>query len=132
LEKKLGGLKGKNVSVLGLTFKGGTDDVRETRALPMVKSLLEKGANVTGYDPKGMDHFAELIDGISYADSIEEALTEADACIIQNDWDEFRELDGKDFEVMKDKVVLDGRRVLNEEKLGKEITYLSIGKGLLN
>ncbi len=132
LEKDIGDLEGKNITVLGLTFKGGTDDIRETRALPIVESLLEKGANVTGYDPKGMDNFSELVDGINYTESIEEALTDADACIIQNDWKEFSELEGKDFEVMKEKVVLDGRRVLDEGKLGKDITYLSIGKGQLD
>ncbi|MFW5946416.1 MAG: UDP-glucose dehydrogenase family protein [Candidatus Natronoplasma sp.] len=132
LEKKLGGLKGKKVTVLGLTFKGGTDDIRETRALPMVESLMEKGAIVTGYDPKGMDNFAELIDGISYADSIEEALTDADACIIQNDWEEFGELEERDFNTMREKVVLDGRRMLDEEKLGEEVTYLTVGKGNLD
>ncbi|MFW6065024.1 MAG: UDP-glucose dehydrogenase family protein [Candidatus Natronoplasma sp.] len=132
LEKKLGGLKGKKVTVLGLTFKGGTDDIRETRALPMVESLMEKGAMVTGYDPKGMDNFAELIDGISYADSIEEALTDADACIIQNDWEEFGELEERDFNTMREKVVLDGRRMLDEEKLGEEVTYLTVGKGNLD
>ncbi len=132
LEKKLGDLRGKNITVLGLTFKGGTDDIRETRALPIVESLLEKGANVTGYDPKGMDNFSELVDGIKYAKNIEEALIDAEACIIQNDWEEFSELEGKDFEVMKDKIVLDGRRVLDEKKLGEDITYLSIGKGLFD
>jgi len=132
LEKKLGDLKGRKVTVLGLTFKGGTDDTRETRALPIVKSLLDKGADVTGYDPEGMDNFAELIDGINYADSIEDALMDAEACIIQNDWGEFSELEEKDFEVMKDKIVLDGRRVLDEDKLSENITYLSIGKGQLD
>ncbi|MEF8834686.1 MAG: UDP-glucose/GDP-mannose dehydrogenase family protein [Candidatus Thermoplasmatota archaeon] len=129
LEKYLGSLKGKDITVLGLTFKGGTDDIRETRALPIVESLLKKGANVTGYDPKGMDNFSELISGITYADSIEESLTDAEACIIQNDWAKFDELEGEDFDVMKDKVVLDGRRVLDEDKLGKDITYLTVGRG---
>jgi len=132
LEEELGNLKGKKVTVLGLTFKGGTDDIRETRALPIVKSLLEKGADVTGYDPKGMENFAELIDGINYAESIEEALIDAEACIIQNDWEEFSELEGEDFEVMKDKIVLDGRRVLDEGALDEDIKYLSIGKGQLD
>lgn len=127
LEKELGGLKGKKVTVLGLTFKGGTDDVRETRALPIVKRLLEKGSKVTGYDPKGMENFSELVDEITFAGSVEEALTDADGCIIQNDWNEFEKLDEEDFEVMSDKVILDGRRVLDEDELSEEITYLRIG-----
>ncbi|MEF8873661.1 MAG: UDP-glucose/GDP-mannose dehydrogenase family protein [Candidatus Thermoplasmatota archaeon] len=130
LEKQLGHLKGKRVAVLGLTFKGGTDDTRETRALPMVESLLKKDAEVVGYDPKGMENFSDLLehDGTEYAESIEDALLDADACIIQNDWDEFKELHGDDFDRMKDKVVLDGRRVLDEEELDEDIVYLSVGK----
>lgn len=130
LEKELGDLKGKRVALLGLTFKGGTDDVRETRALPMVDSLLKREAEVIGYDPKGVENFSKLLDNreIGYADSIEDALVDADACIIQNDWEEFKELRSEDFDGMKKKVVLDGRRILDEERLEEGITYLSVGK----
>jgi len=128
LEKKLGGLKGKRVAFLGLAFKGGTDDIRNTRALPMVEKLLDQGAEVVGYDPEAMENFAELIEGeMEFAESVEEALAGAEACIIQNDWSEFEELDDMAFSEMDNKVVLDGRRVLDREELGEDIKYLTIG-----
>ncbi len=131
LERKMDHLKDKRIAVLGLTFKGGTDDIRETRALPMVRSLLKKGADVVGYDPEGIENFSKLLDGneIDYAESIEDALIDVDACIIQNDWEEFKELNSEDLDRMNNKVVLDGRRVLDEEELGEDIVYLSVGKG---
>ncbi len=134
LEKELGDLKGERIAVLGLTFKGGTDDVRETRALPMVENLLEKDAEVIGYDPQGGENFAELLgeEEIEYAEDIEEALTDVDACIIQNDWEEFKNLSEDVFRSMRGDVVLDGRRVLDEEDLGPNIRYLTVGRGELD
>jgi len=128
LENELGELKGKRIAFLGLAFKGGTDDIRNTRALPMVEKLLDKGAEVVGYDPEAMENFAELIEGdMEFAESVEDALDGSDACIIQNDWSEFEELDDKDFSEMENKVLLDGRRMLDREELGENITYLTVG-----
>ncbi len=132
LKKEIGDLEGKNITVLGLSFKGGTDDIRETRALPIVQKLLDEGAKVTGYDPKAIENFAELIDGINYADNTDEALKDSEACIIQSDWKQFSELEAENFNVMKEKVVLDGRRMLDEDELDEDITYLTVGKSQLD
>ncbi len=129
LEEEIGDLKGKRIALLGLTFKGGTDDVRETRALPMAKKLLSKDADVIGYDPEGIDNFSDLIDDIKFTEDIHRALKDADACIIQNDWPELIQLSSEDFKDMKDKIVVDARRVLDSEKLDEDITYIGIGKG---
>ncbi|MFP3871951.1 MAG: UDP-glucose dehydrogenase family protein [Candidatus Natronoplasma sp.] len=129
LKEELGELRGKKIVVLGVTFKGGTDDVRRTRALPMVQKLLKEGADVTVYDPMGMKNFSALVERVDYADSVEDALKGADACMIQNDWLEFKALSGEDFAKMKNKVVVDARRILDEEELDKDVTYLGIGKG---
>ncbi|MBS3816964.1 MAG: UDP-glucose/GDP-mannose dehydrogenase family protein [Candidatus Thermoplasmatota archaeon] len=127
LKEELGEVEGKRIAILGLTFKGGTDDVRETRALPMVKRLLEDGAEVIGYDPKGNRNFSELIDGVEYFNSSEEALKGADACIIQNDWDELKNLKSEDFKDMDKRIIIDGRRVLDPKDLDEDITYRGIG-----
>ncbi len=127
LEKTLGTVEGKRVVILGLAFKGGTDDVRESRALPMVKELVKKGASVIGYDPEAMKNFSFMVDYIDYADTLEEALQDADACIIQNDWPEFKELSGSDFKVMKNKVVVDGRRLLDPKSLDDDVVYVGVG-----
>ncbi len=129
LEEELGDLKGKRIALLGLSFKGGTDDVRETRALPMVQEIQRKKGKVIGYDPKAADNFLRLVPSMETAGSIEETLEGADACIIQSDWAEFKELKSDDFKVMKNKVVLDARRILNPEELSDEIRYIGVGKG---
>ncbi len=129
LEEELSTIDGKKIALLGLTFKGDTDDVRESRALPIAKELLKRGAEVHAYDPEGKENFSELIDDISYVDSVAEALEEADACIIQNDWDEFKGLKKDSFSGMKRKVVVDGRRILDPGALDDDIIYLGIGRG---
>ncbi len=139
-ESMLGELHNKRVAVLGLTFKPNTDDVRETRALPLVKGLLAKDAVVIAYDPKGIENFRELIgdwfkkmeldiNKLIYANSVELALKDADACIIQTDWAEFKDLSMDDFKIMNKPVVIDGRRTYSEpDKLIEcGIKYKGIG-----
>ncbi|MFW6141339.1 MAG: UDP-glucose dehydrogenase family protein [Candidatus Saliniplasma sp.] len=124
----IGDLRGKRTALLGLAFKGGTDDVRETRALPMVERLLELGAEVVGYDPKAKDNFKELLsENIEYPDNKSEAIKNADICIIQNDWSEFKGMTFEDFEPMKGRVIVDARRVLDEEDLGEKFIYIGVG-----
>ncbi|MFO7792618.1 MAG: UDP-glucose/GDP-mannose dehydrogenase family protein [Candidatus Saliniplasma sp.] len=128
LEKISGGLEDKKVAFLGLAFKGGTDDVRETRALPMVEKLLELDSDVIGYDPEATDNFKELLSGrIQYADDVAEALQNADICIIQSDWDEFKELTAQDFKPMKGKVIVDARRLLDPADLTDDFIYIGVG-----
>jgi UDPglucose 6-dehydrogenase len=136
-EGTLGNLHGKRIALLGLAFKPGTDDTRATRALPILEQLIEKGAQVTVYDPRAMDNFRRLIENsfpeppeIKYAPGLREALKDADACIIQSDWDEFKKLTGEDFiELMNDPVVIDGRRTFENpaELTSAGVTYRGIG-----
>lgn len=128
VDKIIGGIEDKRVAFLGLAFKGGTDDVRETRALPMVETLIDKGADVIGYDPEATDNFRELLsEKIEYANDISEALEGADVCIIQNDWDEFKGLNGQDLKPMKGKIVIDARRLLDPESLDEDFIYIGVG-----
>lgn len=130
-ESVLGNLKNKKIALLGLSFKQETDDVRETRALPVVKKLLEKGVKIVAYDPKAINNFKELIRhrNIVYAESAKAALQKVDACIIQTAWEEFKDLRPKDFKVMKTPVVIDGRRTFDNTEIfaKKGIVYLGIG-----
>ncbi len=131
LEKALGGLAAKKIAVLGLAFKGGVDDTRDTRALPLVTELLGKGAEVIAFDPMAMANFIKLIPSIRYAASTSECLKGADGCIIQADWPEFRTLGSKEFNLMRNPVVVDGRRCLDPMKVRKAgARYLGIGYGL--
>jgi UDPglucose 6-dehydrogenase len=110
---------GKRVAVLGLAFKPGTDDVRYTRAIPVIDGLQERGADVVGYDPVATENMREHFPNIEYADSAPEALADADAAMVITDWDEFAALD-EAFDRMADPVVIDGRRII-ERREG--ITY---------
>jgi len=131
LEKALGNLEGKRVAVLGLAFKGGVDDTRETRALPLVIELLGKRAQVMAFDPMAMANFIKLMPSIQYAQSITECLRDADGCIIQADWPEFKKLGKKEFSLMRRPIVVDGRRCLDPEKVKRAgARYFGIGYGL--
>jgi UDPglucose 6-dehydrogenase len=130
LEDALGDLKGKRVAVLGLAFKGGVDDVRDTRALPLIIELLAKGARVVAFDPMASKDFIKLMPTIEYAASALECLDGADGCIVQADWPEFSRLGRKEFSRMRNKVVVDGRRCLDPDKVRRAgATYLGIGYG---
>jgi len=113
---------GKRVAVLGLAFKPGTDDIRESRAIPVIEGLLERGADVVGYDPVATENMRERFPDIEYADSASAALEDAHAALVTTDWDEFEALDSE-FDAMADPVVIDGRRVI-ERREG--ITYEGI------
>jgi len=110
---------GRRVAVLGLAFKPGTDDVRNSRAIPVVEGLLERGAEVVGYDPVATENMREHFPEIEYADSAAAALEGASAALVTTDWDEFAALDSE-FDAMTEPVVIDGRRIV-ERREG--ITY---------
>jgi UDPglucose 6-dehydrogenase len=130
LESRLGDLRGKRVAVLGLAFKGGVDDTRETRAFPLITALLARGARVVAYDPIAVPNFIKLMPTIEYASSASECLSGADGCIIQADWAEFKGLGKKDYSKMKRAVVVDGRRFLDPEKVRMAgADYLGVGYG---
>jgi UDPglucose 6-dehydrogenase len=130
LETAIGPVTGKRIAVLGLSFKGGVDDVRETRALPLVIELLARGARVVAFDPMAMDGFIKLMPTIEYARSAAECLRGADGCIVQADWPEFRKLGRKEFSSMRQAVIVDGRRCLEPKAVSKAGgRYLGIGYG---
>jgi len=130
LEQELGDLRGKRIAVLGLSFKGGVDDIRDTRAVPLVTGLLARGARVVAFDPMAMDEFIHVMPTISYAASASECLEGADGCIVQSDWAEFRRLGKREFSRMRNPVIVDGRRSLDPEKVRRAgARYLGIGYG---
>ncbi|WP_435073269.1 UDP-glucose 6-dehydrogenase AglM [Halorubrum sp. HHNYT27] len=102
---------GERVAVLGLAFKPGTDDVRNSRAIPIIEALQARGADVVGYDPVATDTMREHFPDLEYADSAAAALDGASAALVVTDWDEFAALDDA-FDAMADPVVIDGRRII--------------------
>ena len=124
-----GPVSGKTIAVLGLAFKPGTDDVRETRSLPIIRYLLEAGARVRAYDPEAAENFKEfgLKGEITYVPGWRDALRGADAVVISTEWPEFSEITERDMvELMTRPVVVDGRRIFVGREFG-EVKYDTIG-----
>ncbi len=94
----------KTIGLLGLAFKPNTDDIRESRAIPIVETLLRKGATVLAYDPMAMGNFRKLYPQINYVPTAVDVLA-ADAVLITTEWKEFESLS------YSGKIVIDGRRI---------------------
>ncbi|MDQ1280795.1 MAG: UDPglucose 6-dehydrogenase [Thermoproteota archaeon] len=126
----VGSLKGKIIAVLGLSFKPNTDDIRATRALPIIKKLVEEGAKIRAYDPKAATNFKRLVDlPVEYCDTWEEGLRGADLAVVQSDWKEIRDIKAEDFKrLLKNPVVVDGRRTYDANLLKAQgVRYYGIG-----
>lgn len=122
---------GLKVAVLGLTFKPGTDDLREAPSLDNVELLLKQGAKIYAYDPVGIDNYKKKYPTeIEYVNAPEEALKDANVCFIFTEWNEIKQIHPNKYkELMKTPLVYDGRNIydLNEMKeIGVE--YYSIGR----
>jgi len=118
LENEFGDLAGKRIALLGLAFKAATDDIRESRAIPIIQALLEKGAVLVGYDPLAMENMKKLFPEIDYVKSSSDALQGADACIVLTESPEFAALNGE-FDQMNTRMIIEGRRILQtKEKQG--------------
>lgn len=103
-------LKGKKVGVLGLSFKPGTDDIRESRSIPVIKMLLQENAMVLAFDPQAEKNMKKEFPEISYNVSAQKTVDSSDIVLILTDWKEFSSLD------FKDKMVFDARNVFKKSK----------------
>lgn len=124
-------LKGKNIAVWGLAFKPETDDIREAPALYMIDVLLEAGCNITAFDPEAMPNVKrKLGDKINFADSMYEALNNADALVISTEWSIFRTPDfSKMKQLMSSFSIFDGRNLYDVKDVENEgFKYVSIGR----
>jgi UDPglucose 6-dehydrogenase len=125
-------LRGKRLAVLGLAFKGGTDDVRESPAIEIVKLLLREGCEIRAYDPAAMDRAREVLpaDGVLYAESPYAAADGADALLILTEWPEFASLDlSRLKQALTYPIVLDGRNLLDPQAMAAHgFLYHSIGR----
>ncbi len=118
------------IAVLGLAFKAGTDDCRESPAVEIIAHLLEGRAKVTAYDPKAMDTARALLgDRISYAESMYEALEGADVIAILTEWEEFKSLDLEQAaRIMRHRRIMDYRSLLDAAATEKHgVSYQGIG-----
>jgi len=124
-------LRGKKLGVLGLAFKGGTDDIRESPALFLVQTLLQEGSKITAYDPAAIDRAREVLgNSISFAGSSYEAAHGADALLILTEWEEFATLDLNRLRLeLRYPIVIDGRNLYDPEVMSAQgFTYYSVGR----
>jgi len=124
-------LRGKHLGVLGLAFKGGTDDIRESPAILIVQALLQEGCKITAYDPAAMDRAQEVMNsGIKFSGSAYEAAHGADALLILTEWEEFATLDlARLNQELKYPIVIDGRNLYDPELMAANgFTYYSVGR----
>jgi UDPglucose 6-dehydrogenase len=126
-------LRGKRLAVLGLAFKGETDDIRESPAIDLIEMLLAEGCCVVAYDPAAMERAKlELLPSrtMSYAEDAYSAAQDADALLILTDWREFANLDLTTLHrALRYPIVVDGRNLFDPIEMQKHgFTYMSVGR----
>ncbi|MCU7740171.1 UDP-glucose dehydrogenase family protein [Priestia megaterium] len=128
---------GLKVAVLGLTFKPGTDDLREAASLENIPLLLEQGADIYAFDPVGADNFAKVHPegshgrgSITYVSNVEEAIQDANVCFIFTEWSEVKEITPSMYkELMRTPLVYDGRNIYSVDEMEQaQVEYHSIGR----
>ena len=125
------GIENPKIAVLGLAFKDGTDDCRESPAMEIVGELINRGANITAYDPKAMETAKLLVgDKINYAEDMYSTLKDADVLAILTEWGEFKSLDlNKATDLMRHQKIVDCRNLIAADK-AKDLgfNYQGIGR----
>jgi len=126
-------LRGKRLAALGLSFKGDTDDIRESPAMDVIRKLLDAGATVTAFDPAAMERAKEALPPsakMSYAEDLYTAAKDADAVLILTDWKEFTQIDlARLNKAVKFPIVIDGRNLYKPETMLEHgFTYVSVGR----
>ena len=126
-------LRGKRLAVLGLAFKGETDDIRESPAIELVRMFIGEGCSVIAYDPAAMERTEEVLPAgkqLEYAKDAYAAAEDADALLILTDWAEFASLDlDRMNKALRYPIVIDGRNLYDPSEMAKHgFTYLSVGR----
>ena len=132
VERAVGGyLKGKKVAVLGLAFKPNTDDMRDAPSIPLVNALVERGAEVSAFDPVAREQAEKVFSGIEFASDAYAAADGADVLVIVTEWDEFRALDlDKVAGSLRGKVLVDLRNVYDPAEVAEAgLAHFGIGRG---
>jgi UDPglucose 6-dehydrogenase len=113
LLEKMGPLKGRNIGILGLTFKAGTDDIRESPALTAIKELLLEEANLYLYDPNAMEKVKKIFPHLKYMKTGQEVADNCEVILILTEWPEFKKLK------YGNKMVIDGKNLFYDNKKPK-------------
>jgi UDPglucose 6-dehydrogenase len=128
LQKHLGSLRGKTIALLGLAFKPNTDDMREAPSIVLASRLLAEGADVRAWDP--VADASQILRGVTFCDSVLDAVRDADAAVVVTGWDELRELARPGVrDAMRTPLIVDGRNVVDPEQARRlGFAYEGIGR----
>lgn len=143
LEKVFSNLQGLTIGILGLTFKPGTDDLREAPSIDNIKYLLKQGVIIKAYDPIGIDNFKRILamdktltnhlNNITYYNNIDDTITNTDAVMIMTEWKEIKEYSLENYiKLMKTPYIFDGRNCYSLDNINKyNLYYNSIGRKII-
>ena len=121
-------LKGKNITFLGVTFKAGTDDMREAASLKLIPYLTKKGSKVSYYEPTGIKNDFDK-KKVKFVDNLKEACRKTDLLIIHTEWNEFKQINFKKINNKKNYKIYDLRNLYSPTKMKKnKINYFSVGR----
>jgi UDPglucose 6-dehydrogenase len=128
LQKHLGSLRGKTIALLGLAFKPNTDDMREAPSIVLASRLLAEGADVRAWDP--VADASQILRGVTFCDSVLDAVRDADAAVVVTGWEELRDLAQPEVRAaMLTPLIVDGRNVVDPEQARRlGFTYEGIGR----
>ncbi|HNR13681.1 MAG TPA: UDP-glucose/GDP-mannose dehydrogenase family protein [Thermodesulfobacteriota bacterium] len=133
IDATLGSLEGKKIGVLGLAFKPNTSDVRESPAIDIIKSMIDKGAHVVAYDPEGAEEFRKVVNSqqLFFADDPYAVAKDSHALVVLTEWNEFRNLDlGRIKSLLEQPVIIDLRNIYEPQAAAAAgFTYLGVGRG---
>ncbi|MGH9818667.1 MAG: UDP-glucose dehydrogenase family protein, partial [Pyrinomonadaceae bacterium] len=129
IEKLVGGLSGKRIGILGLSFKPETDDMRESPAIDIINSLIAKGATIRAFDPVAMDEARHCLPEIEYAIDEYDAIRDADVLLIVTEWNQFRALDMDKVKLLlKSPKIADLRNIYEPQDM-RELGFEYVGVG---
>ncbi|MBM4147208.1 MAG: UDP-glucose/GDP-mannose dehydrogenase family protein [Nitrospira sp.] len=126
----IGGLKGKTITILGLSFKPNTDDIRDAPSVFIIKSLLREKARIKAYDPISMKEAEKILPQVKYCKDAYDAMKGSHALVILTEWNQFRKLDIERIKkLLKEPFFFDFRNIYDPQKLrDKELQYYCVGR----
>ena len=126
-------VKGKRVAILGLSFKPNTDDIRESPSQFIVSKLIKESVWINAYDPAAINNFKELYPDINYFENWKDCVTDADACIVMTEWNEFRGIDLVELKsLLKSPSLLDAKNIFSIKKLKSlEFNFDNVGRNFI-
>ena len=128
VKQNIGKINGKKLTILGVAFKPGTDDIRGSVSIDLVKRLLKLGAKITIHDPKALENARKIFhDNTKYVKSVPSALKDCQCAIIMTQWKDYEKINNKTIKQMAKKFIIDTRRVLYNKNL--DAKYYAIGLG---